>query len=83
MHEKQPRQIGFTLACQTVLSSWMLMATGACRDAQAMTDSALSRIAANKVANRPGRMEPRVLKRRQHGYPLMTQPRAKYGKAIA
>ena len=83
VHDKQPRQIGFTLACQTVLSSWMLMATGACRDTQAMTDSALSRIAANEVANRPGRMEPRVLKRRQHGYPLMTQPRANYGKAIA
>ncbi len=32
IHAKQPRQLGFTLACQTVLSSWMLLATGACRD---------------------------------------------------
>ena len=83
VHDKQPRQIGFTLACQTVLSSWMMMATGACRDAQGLTDSALSRIAANEVANRPGRIEPRVLKRRRQGYPLMTQPRAQLRKALA
>ena len=75
MHEKQPRQIGFTLACQTILSSWMLAATGACRDVRAMTIAALERIAANEVANRPGRIEPRVLKRRRHRYPLMTKPR--------
>ena len=81
MHGKQPRQIGFTLACQTIRSSWMLVATGSCRDARAMTLTALARIAANEVANRPGRIEPRVLKRRRHGYPLMTQPRANYGKA--
>jgi hypothetical protein len=28
------------------------------------------------VANRPGRLEPRVLKRRRHRYKLMQQPRA-------
>ena len=32
VHGKQPRQLGFTLACQTILSSWMLLATGSCRD---------------------------------------------------
>jgi hypothetical protein len=75
VHDKQPRQIGFTLACQTVLSSWMLLATGACRDARALIDSALASIAANQVANRPGRIEPRVLKRRCQHYPWMRKPR--------
>ena len=75
-HNKQPRQLGFTLACQTILSSWMLLSTGACRDAAQAADSALARIAANEVANRPGRIEPRVLKRRRHRYPLMTRPRS-------
>jgi len=75
VHDKQPRQLGFTLACQTVLASWMLLATGACRDARALITSALERIAANEVANRPGRIEPRVLKRRRHRYPLMQKPR--------
>jgi putative transposase len=35
----------------------------------------LLQIAACEVANRPGRLEPRVLKRRRHGYKLMQQPR--------
>ena len=35
----------------------------------------LADIAACEVANRPGRLEPRVLKRRRHGYPLMQKPR--------
>jgi len=75
LHQKQPRQIGFTRTCQTVLSSWMLLATGTCRDVRLQTDLALAQIAANEVANRPGRIEPRVLKRRRHRYPLMRKPR--------
>ena len=74
-HGKQPRRIGFTLACQTILSSWMLLSTGACRDAAGLAAAALRRIAANQVANRPGRIEPRVIKRRRHRYPLMKKPR--------
>ena len=74
-HDKQPRQIGFTLACQTVLASWMLLSTGACRNPGQLWKYALTRIAANEVANRPGRIEPRVLKRRRHRYPLMQRPR--------
>ena len=82
VHNKQPRQLGFTLACQTILSSWMLLATGACRDGQQLWRLALERIAANEVANRPGRIEPRVLKRRRHRYPLMHDPRQKLRQAL-
>jgi hypothetical protein len=82
IHDKRPRQLGFTLACQTILSSWMLLATGACRNTQNLWRSALERIAANEVANRPGRIEPRVLKRRRHGYPLMTRPRRQLRKEL-
>ena len=74
-HQKQPRRVGFTLACQTILSSWMLLSTGSSRDAATLWRSALRRIAANEVANRPGRIEPRVLKRRRQRYPLMQRPR--------
>ncbi len=76
VHKKQPRQLGFTLACQSLLTSWMLLATGACRNSPALYDLMLARLAANEVANRPGRIEPRVLKRRRHRYPLMQRPRA-------
>ncbi len=83
VHEKQPRQLGFTLACQTILSSWMLLATGACRDARQLGKLALERIAANQVANRPGRIEPRVIKRRRHRYPLMQKPRRQLQEELA
>ncbi len=75
VHDKQPRQLGFALACQTVLSSWMLLSTGWCRDARGLCRTALAQIAANEVGNRPGRIEPRVLKRRRHRYPLMQRSR--------
>ncbi len=75
VHKKQPRHLGFTLACQSILASWMLLATGSCRDTQTLYAMTLARIAANEVADRPGRLEPRVLKRRRHRYPLMQRPR--------
>jgi len=75
VHKKQPRQLGFTLACQSILASWMFFSTGSCCDSRAMYNVMLAHIATNEVANRPGRIEPRVLKRRRHRYPLMQRPR--------
>jgi hypothetical protein len=75
LHEKQPRHLGFTFACQTILASWMLLSTGSCRDAHAMYHTMLACLAAHEVADRPGRIEPRVLKRRRDRYPLMQRPR--------
>ena len=43
--------------------------------------AAILTIARNEVGNRPGRIEPRVIKRRTQRYPLMTQPRIQYKKA--
>lgn len=83
MHGKQPRQLGFTLACQTVLSSWTLLATGTCRDETTLWRSALARIAANEVANRPGRIEPRMLKRNRQHYPMMHGHRRELQKTAA
>ena len=39
------------------------------------SDELLKRIAECRVGDRPGRLEPRVIKRRRHGYPLMQKPR--------
>lgn len=76
IHGKQPRQISFTGTCQAVLSTWMLLSTGTCRDAALLCHTMLQQIASFEVANRPGRIEPRVLKRRRHRYPLMQHPRS-------
>ena len=76
-HGKQPRQISFTGTCQYVLASWMLHARGGISAPELLDHclTALRHIATCEVGNRPGRLEPRVLKRRKHGYPLMQQPR--------
>lgn len=77
LHGKHPRQISFTGTCQHILSTWMLLSTGACSAAGSLCRMMLDRIAACEVADRPGRLEPRVLKRRRHRYPLMQEPRQK------
>ena len=78
LHDKQPRQISFTSTCQYVLSSWMLFSCAliATDRVQDYCRRMLSQIAECEVANRPGRLEPRVLKRRRHGYKLMQEPRS-------
>lgn len=77
LHNKQPRQISFTGACQYVLSSWMILSLGLLEGA-VLEDYCLlmlSHIARCEVGNRPGRLEPRVLKRRRHGHKLMQESR--------
>jgi hypothetical protein len=77
LHDLEPRQISFTSACQYVLSSWSLLSS--CRlsaeEALAHALVLLKQIAACQVGHRPGRCEPRVLKRRRHHYQLMKKPR--------
>ena len=75
VHGKQPRRLSFTLTCQTVLASWILLSTGSARNAHQLWAVALASIADQEVPLRPGRIEPRVLKRRRHRYPLMHEPR--------
>jgi putative transposase len=83
VHDKQPRQLSFTGACDAIQSSWMLLATDSCRAPAELWRVLLEGIAAQEVANRPGRIEPRVLKRRRHRYPLMTRPRQELREEMA
>jgi hypothetical protein len=77
LHNKQPRQISFTSTCQYVLASWMQLSSGQIGQAELKNYrlTMLTQIANCQVADRPGRIEPRVLKRRRHGYKLMMKPR--------
>ena len=77
LHGLPAREISFTGTCQMVLSSWhTLPVTPLTEDAlHDYSVCLLSRIAQCVVGRRPGRIEPRVLKRRRHGYPLMKEPR--------
>lgn len=77
LHDKQPREISFTSTCQYVLASWMQLSCGLIEASrlEEYLQLMLRQIAGCRVANRPGRLEPRVLKRRRHHYKLMQQPR--------
>lgn len=76
-HQQKPRSISFTGTCQFVLAGWAVHASGLMSKEALQRESnhLLKDIAACRVGDRPGRLEPRVLKRRRHGYPLMQKPR--------
>jgi hypothetical protein len=76
VHDKLPRQMSFTAGCNVLLSQWLMPPDESIR--QTLGQHNLFQIACNEVADRPGRIEPRVVKRRPKPYPLMTKPRNQY-----
>lgn len=78
LHDIQPRQIGFTSTVQFVLQEWKQISKGKLAEAK-LTEFykvMLKGIAGCQVGDRPGRIEPRVVKKRPKTYKLMTKPRA-------
>jgi len=76
VHDKLARQMSFTVACNTLISQWLMPPDESIR--QEFSKHNLFQIACNEVGNRPGRIEPRVIKRRLQRYSLMTKPRNEY-----
>ena len=74
-HGKLPRQLSFTRTCATILTAWSNLWLGLY--SPKALKILLEKIASLKTPLRPGRIEPRVLKRRRHRYPLMQEPRQK------
>lgn len=68
-----PRQISFKHTVQ-IWIAWTRYAT--CFDSDDRLYGLFVLIAQQQVGERPGRIEPRALKRRQKPYPLLTKPRA-------
>jgi putative transposase len=79
-HGKTPRRISFTRTCATILAAWSTLSLGHYH-AKAM-QILLKQIASLEVPDRPGRIEPRVLKRRRHRYPLLREPRQTLKKRL-
>jgi putative transposase len=84
LHGRQPRQISFTGTCQHLLSAWMVLSANVATPEAALRlcQTLLERISQVIVADRPGRIEPRVLKRRRHRYRLMKKPRAELQREL-
>ncbi len=68
-----PRRISFTRTCSHLLEAWQLLTLGVYSLDQ--LEQILKVISQMTIPDRPDRIEPRVLKRRRHGYKLMQQPR--------
>jgi hypothetical protein len=67
-----PRQLSFKHTLQLWIA-WRQNGTGSYDDSQLATLFIL--IAQQRVGNRPGRIEPRAIKRRPKPFPLLTKPR--------
>lgn len=71
-----PRTLSFTAAVQTIGVNWLLMVLVDDTVTARLIEAALAIMAAQIVGNRPGRVEPRAIKRRPKEHALLTKPRA-------
>lgn len=85
-HDVPPRSISFTGAMQTLEAFQPLLEFGATDDDASRSQlypELLDAIASHRVADRPGRYEPRLKKRRRNNYDWLTEPRAKIKRKMA
>ena len=71
-----PRALSFTAAVQSIAASWLVIVLSDDALATLLIDAASVSLAEHVVGNRPGRLEPRAIKRRPKPHDLLTQPRA-------
>ncbi len=71
-----PRTLSFTAAVQSISASWLVIVLTDDALTALLIDAALANIATHVVGNRPGRVEPRAIKRRPKEHALLTKPRA-------
>jgi hypothetical protein len=76
VHGKNPRQLSFSLALQTIEA--FRSANIFCEDKIKIYAEILKAIASKSVGNRSGRREPRAVKRRPKPFPRLQRPRWQY-----
>lgn len=77
-HDVHPRSLSFKGAMQTLEAFQPLIAFSDEHDAalrRHLYENLLDAVASHRVANRPGRFEPRQIKRRRKKYPPLIKPR--------
>jgi len=78
LHDKKPREISFK-ACKAAMTIWLpvIASAGSERERDTLERLMLDTIASRTVSDRPGRSEPRKIKRRPPSkYPSLTKRRA-------
>jgi hypothetical protein len=71
-----PREFSFTGAVEQVMSWWHENTTGAVETQPARYEALLQGVSRKRVGQRPGRIEPRAVKRRPKEYDRLMEPRA-------
>jgi hypothetical protein len=70
-----PRQISFAASQQVVLGAWSKLTEGTREEQLRLGQALLRALGKEEVGNRPGRCEPRAVKRRPKKQKLLTKPR--------
>jgi len=70
-----PRQSSFTAAMQVIAASWLVIVVSGDDAAERLVAASLANLSEHHIGNRPGRVEPRAVKRRPKPHALLTKPR--------
>jgi hypothetical protein len=83
VHELLPRTLSFTTAMNHIANYAEHLCRASGEDHRRIEDDMLRAIASCRVGNRPGRKEPRAVKKRPQKYSFLTKPRALARKGLA
>lgn len=71
-----PRRLSFTAAMQSIAASWLVVVLSDDSVAAGLVDAALVNLSGHIIGDRPGRVEPRAVKRRPKPHDLLIKSRA-------
>jgi len=71
-----PRRLSFTAALQAIAASWLVVVLSDDLVAAGLVKVALGNLPGHLIGDRPGRVEPRAVKRRPKPHDLLNKPRA-------
>jgi len=78
-----PRQISFKAALRQVEANAATLSTASSEQYKEMAQRMLTTLAGTRVGKRPGRQEPRAIKRRPPNQAMLSKPRAEVKQAMA
>jgi len=81
-HGRAPRQVSFYGAVQTLNALRMGLLSAAAGELRGLAEALWVAVVSHRVGNRPGRCEPRKVKRRWKTYGLLRKPRAEERAAL-
>jgi hypothetical protein len=82
IHGVVPRELSFMSAKKTIQSFSPIISVSSPLQARALVEAMLHYISRHRVGKRPGRSEPRAVKRRAQKHKLLTKPRHEARKAL-